>query len=145
MQYFECLMVFIFSSYFHSLYPRAAKEKHIVLLSVRFNGGMWLTEVIEAPVPLLYCTLPCSPGIFFFSLIHICFLSYTITCEHTCLCVHHAISLHVNGNPGNLLTSPSDDHSLISRRDSVYPISPLFIQPIPLCLVFHMFCSSGPV
>lgn len=45
-------------------------------------------------------------------------LSYTNTCEHTCLYVNHAYSLHVNGNPGKLLTSPSgtfDDHSLILR------------------------------
>lgn len=70
--------------------------------------------------PLLHCTLPCSPGIsfsfFFFSPTHIRFLSYTNTCKHTCLCVHYAYSLLVNCNPGNLLTSPPDDHSLILRR-----------------------------
>lgn len=45
--------------------------------------------------------------------------SHTTTREHTCLCVQHAYSLHVNGNPGNLLTSPSgtfDDHSLLPQR-----------------------------
>lgn len=30
----------VFPLFFHSLYSRAAKEKHIVLLSVRLNGGM---------------------------------------------------------------------------------------------------------
>lgn len=57
------------------------------------------------------------------------FLSYTHThtCEHTCLCVHHAYSLHVNGNPGNILTSPPgtfDDHSQKLR-----PWSHLFHLP----------------
>lgn len=74
---------------------------------------------------VLHCTLPCSPGISYF-LLHIfsflslsLSLSYTNTCEHTCLCVHRAYSLHVNGNPWNLLKPPSDtfdDHSPILRR-----------------------------
>lgn len=48
-------------------------------------------------------------------------LSYTNTCEHTCLCVHRAYSLHVNGNPGNLL-SPSNNTLKIT----------------------HQYCGGGP-
>lgn len=61
-----------------------------------------------------------AQGFLFFSYTFSPFsLSYTDTRELTCLCVHHAYSLHLNGNPGNLLTSPSgtfDDHSLILRQ-----------------------------
>lgn len=44
----EC--VFFSSSLLHSLYSRAAEEKHIVLLHVRFNGGTRQTEVVGSPL-----------------------------------------------------------------------------------------------
>lgn len=91
-------------------------------------------EVVEAPLGLLlHSALQCSPGIsfFFFSYTFSLFLLHTHTQtrarEHTCLCVHHAYSLHVNGNPGNILTSPPgtfDDHSQKLR-----PWSHLFHLP----------------
>lgn len=91
-------------------------------------------EVAESSVEhLLHYALPISPGnCLFFSPTHFLFLSDTNTCKHTCLCVQHAYSPYVNGNPGNLLASPSgtfDDHSRIlwqwSHRSPVQSSRPL--------------------
>ena len=68
------------------------------------DGGVW-----GLSGPLLHCALPCSPGISLFHLhtFSCLYLFLSLSDERTCLCVQHAYSLHVNGNPGNLLTSPS--------------------------------------
>lgn len=90
-------------SLFDSLYSRAAEKRHIVLLRVRFNGGA------GGPALLLHCTPPCCPGIVFFSYMYL--LSLLHRREQSCYCVHHAYSLNVDGNTGNLLMLPSDDRS----------------------------------
>lgn len=61
------------------------------------------------------------------------FLSYTNACEHTCLRVHHAYSLHVNGNPPH--ANPHVRRSLPNIETVIPPIQtlPLFIHPVPLC------------
>lgn len=101
-------------------------------------------EVVQSSWgPLLHCALPCSPGnCLFFSPTHFLFLSHTDTCKHTCLCVHHNYSPYVNGNPGNLLTSPSgtfDHHSLILRRWS--PVSHLSPVHSFICPLVSSMCS----
>lgn len=86
---------------------------------------------------------------FLFFLLHIfsfLYLSYANTREHACFIVQHAYSLHVNGNPGNLLTSPSDtvvDHSYVA---AVIPSAPsLPGSVIPSSRRLHVFCSSAPI
>lgn len=110
-------------------------------------------EVVGAPSgPLLHCASPMQPRDFSFSsytFSPFLFLSSTNTREHTCLRVHHhAYSLHVNGNPGNLLTSPSGtfDRSLtnICGGDPIYPISSPAHPSRPL-VSSYVFCSSEPI
>lgn len=96
------------SSLLHSLYSRAAEEKHIVLLRVRFNGGTRLTEVVGSPLLRTPAPFFCSPGIssstpFFFFL-----LSYTYSLcpsrnQHVSVLAYVIITrIHFmkNGNPG---------------------------------------------
>jgi len=69
-----------------------------------------------------------SPPHFLFS-----FLSYTNACEHTCLCVHHAYSLHVNGNPPHAIRHVWRSRPYIATVTPPIQSLPLFIHPVPLC------------
>lgn len=82
---------------------------------------------------------------FLFFLLHIfsfLYLSYANTREHACFIVQHAYSLHVHGNPGNLLTSPSSavDHSHIAAVIPSVPSLPCSVIPSS-----RVSCSSAPI
>lgn len=96
--------------------------------------------------PLLHCALPCSPGISLF-LLH--FFTFSLSQKHmwaySLACTSCIFTHHINGNPGNLPTSPPgtfDDRSLIlqvaipsipclppvhSSRSPLWPLCALFV------------------
>lgn len=85
--------------------------------------------------------LPMQPRDFSFSPAHFLIsCSLPQTCEHTCLCVDHANSLHVNGNPGNLLTVSSALTNVAPVIASI-PSVPCSTRPF----VTSAFWSSEPI